>query len=414
MEDDDIREGFETLLGSVPRGFQPAVESPGFLGGAPRGFQPALEPPGYLGSVPRGFQPAVEPPGFHGVSKQRSQEPSGGSPSPTGSGGGAPARMCALSDCASDEAESEEEDPSWQPGKKGEIGRRGAKIGKGLGMSGAVAKRSGGKRSERRNLSPVLQKKPTNRQDFEATRAAEEAGRTLRDLLGGWEGLTVESARRAFEQLNGWTPDEGMLRSRCVDIRAWYRVKFEKMLKIERRFVRYPGPNKLEYRWERWNSGHVSCKDWPAGRSEEQREADKENEGGTSEPFSAAVADVTNWKDRDSALQLKQSVEIGVSVVPGATPLLTKRAAGSTPKTLRPLPLHPGGRKRKKESTNEAGASFLEGGSQTRVKPFFFRSGLEVGKGSEAEAEAEGEDGATANTEPGVAEGGHESSLSER
>ncbi|GAQ89709.1 hypothetical protein KFL_005540030 [Klebsormidium nitens] len=420
MAEEDIRQGFETLLGSVDRGCEPAVEQLGF----------------------RGF------------SKQSPTRPQS-----TGSRS-APARTRALSDCANDDTGSEEEDPVWEPGGKGSgrngKGSRGTRIRNGLGLSGTADRPSSGPQSGRPNVRPERQEQQTKKQD---AMAAEKAGRLLQDLLGRWESVSVESARRASEQLNRWTPGESALRSRCVDVRAWYRAKFEKMLQKGRRFVRYQGPNKLEYTWQRWERRHVSVEEWPPEKSTEQREGDKENESGTVGPLFGTVAKVTQGKARAAQKRVQRARDLQLhlpksettptrdsslgapppsesvkgpnnsrflstdrlpvaglpgplsdprrrvaqpAMLPGTQPPVAKLAAASTPELLNPLPLHSKSGESEKEPSNETGIHRVEGGFLIRVEPCLFRSEAEVGVG--AEAEAEGEDGAMETSEPRPAE----------
>jgi hypothetical protein len=46
--------------------------------------------------------------------------------------------------------------------------------------------------------------------------AASQAESFLKLLLGRWESITVEEARRAFAELNGWEPDEGRVGKRSA------------------------------------------------------------------------------------------------------------------------------------------------------------------------------------------------------
>ncbi|GAQ85627.1 hypothetical protein KFL_002460040 [Klebsormidium nitens] len=270
---EDIRRGFETLLENVPRRSHPG------------GFQRELR----------------------GLSKQKIQPfPT----SPPGSGsGGAPARTRALSKGSSGKEGTKQKDlePVSEGLGWGGKASRGPRVRNGSAESGTAEKPSGGNESDRPNVTPVRQKQPKKPQKCKEEPAAENPGQFLPDLLGGWESVSVDVARRAFEQLNGWTPDEAMMRSRCVDIRAWYRAKFEKMLQSTRRFVRFLRANKHEFKSERWDRGHVSVGDWPPQNGKGQLEADDKKSGAGT--VSAAAADVTKRMSGGKEPQPKQRIK---------------------------------------------------------------------------------------------------------
>ena len=114
-------------------------------------------------------------------------------------------------------------------------------------MSGRAEKPPrAGKENERPYARALQPPPPKEKKELKPVVAAAEADRFINDLLGDWEGVPVDAARRAFEKLNGWDAGRGhVLRSRFVDMRAWYRDKFERML-LERSALRAVYAQNLE------------------------------------------------------------------------------------------------------------------------------------------------------------------------
>lgn len=267
LTDDEIRQGFETLLGTVPRGSHPGVQQFGFRGFFKQKVEEMQAQDLFLSSVPAS------------ADDEATERARALSSSPRG---------------------EEENDPDWEPWKGSAGGGKDIRapgVRSGPGTRGRAALPRVKRKEERPDPGATHPKNPWKKQALERRTSANEASGIIEAMLRGWEGVPVDSARRAFEKLNGWSPDESAMKSRCVDLRAWYRSKFERMLQSERRFVRFSSntSKKYEYKWEPWGRAQVSVGDWiprgGEGKLEREEILVEEMESGTG-PLGGAGADV--------------------------------------------------------------------------------------------------------------------------
>jgi hypothetical protein len=206
MTDDDIRQGFETLLGYVPREYHPSVQQLGFRGY----FKQKVEEMNARELFP--FTSAVGRGETEGGRKTE---------------------------------EAKESETEGDPSSSSEEKRKGLRGREGLGRDGKRRAQSGG--------SGKLVSK--DKKKVKEGSAEAEADEFLRDLLGRWESVSVEEARLVFEELNEWAPLEARIAWKGENkVKDWYRGRFERMAESGRRFLRTPATDgeRCKYLWADW------------------------------------------------------------------------------------------------------------------------------------------------------------------
>jgi hypothetical protein len=206
MTDDDIRQGFETLLGYIPRESHPSVQQLGFRGY----FKQKVEEMNARELFP--FTSAVAQGDTEVVRKTK---------------------------------EAKESETEGYPSSNSEEKRKNLRGREGLGRDG--------KRRAHSGASGKLVSK--DKKKVKQGSAEAEADKFLKGLLGRWESVYVEEARLVFEELNGWAPLEARIAWKGENkVKDWYRGRFERMVESGRRFLRTPATNgeRCKYLWADW------------------------------------------------------------------------------------------------------------------------------------------------------------------
>jgi hypothetical protein len=106
---------------------------------------------------------------------------------------------------------------------------------------------------ENRGLLPQSGARGEMLLDAKKSSAEAEADDFLNNLLGRWESVSVEEARLVFVELNGWSPDEEIIRRRNgYGFKRWYWRKFKRMAEDRQRFLRTKRGRKFGYSWAEW------------------------------------------------------------------------------------------------------------------------------------------------------------------
>jgi hypothetical protein len=269
LTDDDIRRGFETLLGNVPRASHPSVQQLGFRGY----FKQKVEEMNKRDLFPIASTAAQK-------EKEAERNSNIKESFPTSEGNVTRARLTG----ARNEGGGQRKDAGEK--RKAKIGRQQKEA-----VDGKLIRLSDKEEIWEPPLSPVHGKRREKRHQSEKGSDAIKVEGFIRDLLARWEEVSVRDARRAFVELNGWEPNEALLGRGSADLKGWYRGKFEGMVQKGRRYVRN-AVNKYPwhmYRWERWGkaqfSENVKSSAW--GESAQYYEGMKQFDPATQEKLGA-------------------------------------------------------------------------------------------------------------------------------
>jgi hypothetical protein len=244
LTDDDVRRGFETLLGNVPRASHPGVQQLGFRGY----FKQKVEEMNARELFPTTSTPAQK-------EKEAGSNSNVGEFFPTSEENFPRARLT----CAQKGGGTQKKDAGEK--SKARTSRRETEA-----VDGNMIRLSnlGGTSDKKKQWEPPLSavhgKRRDKRQKSEKGSDAIKAEGFIKDLLARWEEVSVRDARRAFIELNGWEPNDAILGRGSADLKAWYRGKLEGMVQKGRRYVRVAvnRPPWLEYRWPRWGKAQFS------------------------------------------------------------------------------------------------------------------------------------------------------------
>ncbi|GAQ85636.1 hypothetical protein KFL_002460120 [Klebsormidium nitens] len=267
--DDDVRQGLETLLGYVPRRSHPGVQQLGLRGFFKQKVKEMHAEELFSAAPVRA--PAAKSARVHARSPARvtqgkdeknalstdlprlqvTPEKKARLRAPAHSGDGAKTKTRA------------EEKSSEEPLKAELVSRSAEEALSPATGSGktAVVENSGVEGGEKGPVSDIANGQPLSGEHKTIWEriADAEPREFLRGLLGRWDEVSPPTAVRAFEKLNGWTPEERSMLRNSGSVKAWCRAKFEEMLKRSGFYVRFMRKNSSRhaYRWDPWEEGQV-------------------------------------------------------------------------------------------------------------------------------------------------------------